>query len=286
MKEIVVLSGKGGTGKTTVTASLAALVKDAVLTDCDVDAADLYLLLNPEIKETFEFLGNQKACINEDKCNKCGRCEKVCRFGAIIDFKVNSIFCEGCRVCYNICPERAINMVDTLSGHRYISETRYGPMVHASLGIAEENSGRLVSLVKKAAREIAQRGGYKYIITDGPPGIGCPVISSLSGADVALIVTEPTTAGLHDLERVLKLAENFKVTVKVIINKFDLAEEKSKEIEQYCIDKGIEVIGRIPFDEDVVRAISKGVPPVEYSSGPAAEALKVIARETQNLFLF
>jgi MinD superfamily P-loop ATPase len=277
MKEIIVLSGKGGTGKTTVTASLAALAKDAVLTDCDVDAADLYLLLNPKIKDTFKFWGSQKARISEHKCIRCGKCETVCRFDAIKDFKVNPTFCEGCGVCYNICPEKAIDMVDTLSGHWYISDTRYGPMVHARLGIAEENSGKLVSLVKKTARDIAEREGYKYIITDGPPGIGCPVISTLSGADVALIVTEPTAAGLHDLERVLKLAENFKVTVKVVINKFDLAQEKSKEIEQYCIYKGIEVIGKIPFDEDVVKAISKGVPPVEYSFGPAAEVLKNVA---------
>lgn len=277
MKEIVVLSGKGGTGKTTVTASLAALAKNAVLADCDVDAADLYLLLKPEIKETFEFWGSQKAKINENKCKECGKCEDVCRFGAIENFKVNAILCEGCRVCYNLCPQKAIDMVETLSGHWYISNTKYGPMVHAKLGIAEENSGRLVSVVKKTAREIAERERYEYIITDGPPGIGCPVISSLAGADMALIVTEPTAAGLHDLERVLKLAENFKVAIKVVINKFDLAQEKSKEIEQYCINKGIEVIGKIPFDEEIVRAVSKGVPPVEYSSGPAAEVLKNVA---------
>lgn len=277
MKEIVVLSGKGGTGKTTLTASLAALAKNAVLADCDVDAPDLYLLLKPEIRETFEFWGSQKAKINKNKCKECGKCEEACRFGAIENFKVNAILCEGCRVCYNLCPQKAIDMEETLSGHWYISDTKYGPIVHARLGIAEENSGKLVSVVKKAAREIAERGRYEYIITDGPPGIGCPVISSLSGADMALIVTEPTAAGLHDLERVLKLAENFKVAIKVVINKFDLAQEKSKEIEQYCINEGIEVIGKIPFDEEIVRAVSKGVPPVEYSSGPAAEALKNVA---------
>lgn len=284
MKELVVLSGKGGTGKTTVTASLAVLAKKAVLADCDVDAANLHILLKPEIKETFEFWGSQKAQINGYICRRCGQCEKVCRFSAIKDFKVNSIFCEGCRVCYNICPEKAIEMIDTFAGHWYISDTKYGPMVHAKLGAAEENSGKLVSVVKKAAREIAEKEGYRFIITDGPPGIGCPVISSLSGADSVLIVTEPTASGFHDFERLLNLANNFNVTIKVVINKFDIAEKKAREIEKYCINKGIEVIGKIPFDEEIIKSISKGIPPVLYSSGPAVQALKDIALSLFNDF--
>ena len=277
MKELVVISGKGGTGKTTVTASLAALSKKAVLTDCDVDAADLYLLLNPEVKQSFEFWGSKKALINQDKCIRCGKCE-ICRFDAIKDFKVNERFCEGCQVCYNICPEKAIELKDNLSGHWYISDTKYGPMVFAKLGIAEENSGLLVSAVRKAAKEIAQREGYNCIITDGPPGIGCPVIASLSGVDTALVVTEPTVSGIHDLDRVMKLSENFKLDVKVIINKYDLSKEKSDEIEKYCKSKGIEVAGKIPFDEDVVKSIAQGIPLVEFSRGPAAMVVEDIAR--------
>jgi MinD superfamily P-loop ATPase len=267
MKELVIISGKGGTGKTTVTASLAALSKNAVLTDCDVDAADLYLILKPHIKQTFEFWGSKKARINLTKCTRCGKCAKVCRFDAIRDYEVNGHFCEGCQVCYHICPEKAIDLIDNLSGHWYISDTQYGSMVFAKLGIAEENSGLLVAAVRKAAKEIAEREGYNYIITDGPPGIGCPVIASLSGASIALIVTEPTVSGKHDLDRVINLSRNFKVEVKVIINKYDLSRGKCFEIEKYCDSKGIEVIGKIPFDEDVVKSIAQGIPLVEFSQG-------------------
>lgn len=279
MRELVVISGKGGTGKTTVTASLAALSKSAVLTDCDVDAADLYLLLKPDVKQTFGFWGSRKARINPEKCIKCGKCEELCRFDAVNEFAVDPHFCEGCEVCFNICPQKAINMSDNLSGHWYISDTKYGPMVFAKLGIAEENSGLLVSSVRKTAKQIAEREGYKSIITDGPPGIGCPVIASLSGADIALVITEPTVSGKHDLERVMRLAENFEVSVKVVINKYDLSEQKSTELEKYCIDNDIEVIGKIPFDEDVVKSIVEGIPLVEYSTGSAAESLKRIAEK-------
>ncbi len=277
MKELVIISGKGGTGKTTVTASLAALFKKAVLTDCDVDAADLYLILKPEIKQTFEFWGSKRARINLTKCTRCGKCVEVCRFDAITNYKVSEHFCEGCQVCYNICPEKAIDLIDNLSGHWYISDTRYGPMIFAKLGIAEENSGKLVAVVRKAAKEIAERNGYDYIITDGPPGIGCPVISTLSGADTAVVITEPTVSGKHDLDRVIRLSKNFKVKVKVIINKYDISLRKSFEIEKYCNNIGIEVIGKIPFDEDVVDSIAKGTPLVEFSRGPATKALVDIA---------
>lgn len=278
MKEIVVISGKGGTGKTTITASLAVLSRDAVLTDCDVDAADLYLLLKPEKNQTFEFWGMKKAKINEEKCDKCGKCQELCRFGAISNFKVDPNFCEGCEVCYNLCPQKAIDMVDNLSGHWYICDTKYGPMIYAKLGAAEENSGKLVAVVRKAAKEFVEREGYKSIITDGPPGIGCPVIASLSGADLALVVTEPTVSGIHDLERVMRLAENFKLDVKVVINKYDLSEQISSDVQKYCRDKNIEIVGKIPFDEAVVKSISQGIPLVEYSDGPAANAIKKMAK--------
>ena len=277
MKEIVVISGKGGTGKTTVTASLGATLKNCVLADCDVDAADLYLLYKPQVRDDFKFWGMPKANIIEDKCIRCGKCQQVCRFDAIDNFKVDATFCEGCKVCYNVCLENAIEIVDVISGHWYISDTKYGPMVHARLGTAEENSGKLVSLVKKAAREIAEREGYDNIIIDGPPGIGCPVIAALSGADIAIVVVEPTVAGIHDLDRVLKLAANFKTTIKVLINKWDISPEKAREIEDFCKDNNIEVIGKIPFDEDVIKSITQGIPLVEYSKGSASKILKDIA---------
>ena len=180
-------------------------------------------------------------------------------------------------MCYHICPEKAIDLIDNLSGHWYISDTEFGHMVFAKLGIAQENSGLLVAAVRKAAKEIAKREGYKYIITDGPPGIGCPVIASLSGASIAVIVTEPSVSGKHDLERIIDLCKNFKVQIKVIINKYNISQDKSFEIEKYCKSNNIEVLGKIPFDEDVVKSIAHGIPLVKFSKGPAAKAIKAIA---------
>jgi len=209
MKEIVVLSGKGGTGKTSMVASFAALAQNKVLADCDVDAADLHLLLKPKVKEEKEFWSGQVAFIDEDKCTECGLCQELCHFGAIKDFKVDPISCEGCGFCYQVCPVDAITMKDSMSGHSFISETKYGYLCHARLGIAQENSGKLVALVRQNAKLIAERENLDYIITDGPPGIGCPVISSLSGASLALLVTEPTLSGIHDLERVIGVCRHF-----------------------------------------------------------------------------
>ncbi|GAI55778.1 unnamed protein product, partial [marine sediment metagenome] len=192
MKEVVVLSGKGGTGKTSIVGSFAALAESKVLADCDVDAADLHLLLNPSIKEENEFWSGEVAVIDDEKCTQCGLCQDVCRFDAINDFKVDPISCEGCGFCYHICPDEAITMRENLSGQWFISDTKYGPLVHARLGIAQENSGKLVAVVRQRAKQIADKHDFDYIISDGPPGIGCPVISSLSGANVALLVTEPT----------------------------------------------------------------------------------------------
>ncbi|NPV52702.1 MAG: 4Fe-4S binding protein [Firmicutes bacterium] len=284
MRELLVISGKGGTGKTSLVGAFAALAENKVLADCDVDAADLHLLLKPTVRETHEFYGSKKAVINQGECARCGRCVQACRFAAVIEhsiaqpiarctightnndksYEVNPIYCEGCSVCYHVCPQGAITMEDRLSGHWFISDTRYGPLVHARLGIAEENSGKLVMEVRKAARTMAEMNGAKYIITDGPPGIGCPVISSMSGADLALVVTEPTVSGKHDMERILELARYFNVKGVVCINKYDLDEKKSEEIEQ-CRDEGIEVVGRIPFDEEVVHALMKGVPMVDHA---------------------
>lgn len=265
MKEIVVLSGKGGTGKTTIVASFAALAKNKALCDCDVDAADLHLLLKPRVKEIHEFCSGQTAIIDEKLCSRCGLCEEICRFGAIKDLKVDAPACEGCGFCANVCLDNAIAMEENLVGHWFISDTNYGPLVHARLGIAQENSGKLVNVVRQKARSIVQKEGFDYIITDGPPGIGCPVISSLSGANLALLVTEPTLSGMHDLERVIGVCHHFGVPGLVCINKYDLNEENTHNIIAFCREHGITVVSQIPFDSVVTEALVRGVPMVEYS---------------------
>ena len=265
MKELVVLSGKGGTGKTSIVGSFAAIAENKVLADCDVDAADLHLLLNPTTTEEQEFWSGQVALIDEDKCTQCGLCEDICRFEAIHDFKVDPTSCEGCGFCYNVCPDEAIEMRDCLSGHWFISQTRYGPLVHAKLGIAEENSGKLVALVRQNAKLICEKEGLEYIITDGPPGIGCPVISSLSGANLALLVTEPTLSGIHDLERVLGVCHHFGVPALVCVNKYDINEENTRHIEKFCNSQGVEMASKIPLDNIVTEALIRNLPVVEYS---------------------
>lgn len=266
MKEVVVLSGKGGTGKTCIVASLASLAKSKVMVDCDVDAADLYLLLKPVTEESHEFWSGQKAFIAQDRCTECRLCREVCRFEAITDeFQVDPIACEGCGLCYNVCPVDAVAMPESLSGHWFISETRYGPFVHARLGVAQENSGKLVALVRQKAKLIAEEQGLGYIISDGPPGIGCPVISSLSGVSLAVIITEPTLSGMHDLERVIGVCHHFAVPVIVGINKYDINEDNSHQIEVYCQSQGIDIASKIPFDNVVTEALVHGLPVVEYS---------------------
>ncbi len=266
MKEIVVISGKGGTGKTIITASLASLAQNKVMADCDVDAADLHLILNPSSQQQSEFVAGQNAEIDQETCSRCGLCREVCRFDAVTeDYRVNPLACEGCCFCYNICPNQAITMHDNMAGHWYLSQTRYGPLVHAKLGVAQENSGKLVALVKQKARQVAEEKGLQYLIADGPPGIGCPVISSLSGAHLAVIVTEPTLSGIHDLERVAQVCHHFKVPMMVCINKCDLNHENSAALKEYCRKNGIEVAAEIPFDTVVTEALVKRQPVVEYS---------------------
>ncbi|MDD5591186.1 MAG: ATP-binding protein [Dehalococcoidales bacterium] len=266
MKEVTILSGKGGTGKTSVTASLASLAKNKVMVDCDVDAADLYLLLEPTSRQKQEFRSGEKAVISAEKCTGCGLCREVCRFEAISsEYKVDPVSCDGCRFCYNICPADAITMQQSLSGHWFSSETRYGPLVHARLGVAQENSGKLVALVRQEAKHIAEQRGLDFIISDGPPGTGCPVISSLSGVSLAVIVTEPTLSGIHDLKRVIGVCQHFAVPVIVCINKYDINSENSHQIEDYCRTQGIGIAARIPFDTLVTRALVKRIPVVEYS---------------------
>ena len=276
MKEIVILSGKGGTGKTSIVGSFAALAQSKVLADCDVDAADLHLLLSPSIKEENEFWSGQVAFIDEEKCTQCGLCQDVCHFDAIDDFRVDPISCEGCGFCSHICPVEAITMTGNLAGQWSISDTKYGPLVHARLGIAQENSGKLVAVVRQQAKQIAARDGLDYIISDGPPGIGCPVISSLSGAKMALLVTEPTLSGIHDLERVLGVCHHFGIPALICINKYDLNEDNTRQIERYCLNNGIEVAGRIPFDSIVTEAIAHGLPVVEYARNGVSHQIEAL----------
>jgi len=276
MKEIVVLSGKGGTGKTSIVGAFAAIAQSKVLADCDVDAADLHLLLSPETKEENEFWSGQVAFIDEERCTECGLCQEVCHFDAIEDFKVDPVSCEGCSFCYHVCPAEAITMKEQLAGHWFISDTRYGPLVHAKLGIAQENSGKLVAMVRQQAKAIAQQQGLDYIITDGPPGIGCPVISSLSGANLALLVTEPTLSGIHDLERVLGVCHHFGIPALVCINKYDINEDNARQIESYCLSQGVEVASKIPFDTIVIEALVQGLPIVEYSQGKITQEIETL----------
>ncbi len=274
MKQIVVISGKGGTGKTVMTGAFASLAKNHVMADCDVDAADLHLLLHPNIKDRHDFRSGLSASIDKDLCIKCGKCISTCRFSAISnDFEIDHVSCEGCGFCRHICPVGAIKMEENLAGEWFISETRFGPMVHAKLGIAEENSGKLVSLVRKQAKDLAEKGNYDWVLIDGAPGIGCPVIASLSGIDCAVVVTEPTLSGLHDASRVIEVTRHFNINSKLVINKFDLNPEMSEEIEKYCVKNGIELIGKVKFDKSVVESMVEGKTIMEYKDTPVKEDL-------------
>ncbi|NMB41112.1 MAG: P-loop NTPase [Firmicutes bacterium] len=280
MKEITLISGKGGTGKTSIAGSFAALSSNAVFTDCDVDAANLSLILRPDVQETHDFKASREAFIREDDCNQCGLCRDLCRFGAISEnFKVDPLSCEGCGFCYYACPEEAIDFEEVVSGEWSISKTPHGPLVHARLGVAEENSGRLVTLVRNKAREMAHAENLDCIITDGPPGIGCPVIAALAGASTALIVTEPSLSGVHDLERVLAVCRHFEIPASICVNRCDLDEENMKKIEEYCRREEVPLIGRVPFDKAVTEAMVEGLPVVEYSDGPVSKEIKKIWEE-------
>ena len=266
MKEIVVISGKGGTGKTSITASFATLAKNAVFADCDVDAPDLHLILKPKIKKTMKFHGLKIPSINKDICINCKQCYKSCKFDAIDeDINVIKERCEGCSVCAYVCPVNAIEMIDRDSGLIYVSETRFGPMVHAILNTAEETSGKLVTEVRKNAKEIAEENNSDIILIDGPPGTGCPVISSITGTDLVLVVTEPTVSAIHDLERVIEVSEHFGVPAMVCINKFTINIENTKKIEEYCRDNDIPLIGKIPYDASITKAMINEQSIIEFS---------------------
>jgi MinD superfamily P-loop ATPase len=323
MKEIVVISGKGGTGKTSIAAGFASLAKNAVIADCDVDAADLHLVLSPTVKQQFDFSGGKKAVIRAEKCIGCGTCLAKCRFGAVVQdtfaehlavsgvqdckncehcsracsirnsvliremqqsmgmqgpelFQIDPLACQGCKVCVEFCPVGAIDLNNVINGQWFISDTRFGPMVHAKLGIAEENSGKLVTLLRKQAKKIAQEQNKDLLIVDGPPGIGCPVIASITGADIVLVVTEPTLSGKHDLERVVKLAKNFGIKTLVCINKADINPEMTEQVKQYAKENNISVVGKIPYDNVFTKAQLNKTTLIEYADGNITGIIKTM----------
>jgi len=283
MTELVVCSGKGGTGKTSVTAGLAALARDFVLADCDVDAANLHLVLNPEVETTTEFRAGHLARIDPKACDGCGVCRDLCRFSAIDltdgadgeqTFRVRDLLCEGCGVCVRFCPGEAIDLVGQRCGEWYRSRTPFGPMVHASLDVGAENSGKLVTLVREQAGLVAEQAGLDLILLDGPPGIGCPVTAAVTGADLVLLVTEPSLSGLHDLERIVALADHFEVPAVVCINKHDLSPRLTRRIEEFCELRGLDLLGRIPFDPAVNDAQAAGRSIIEFA--PHSETAEVL----------
>ena len=286
-EELVVISGKGGTGKTSIVASFAALASKAVLADCDVDAADLHLVLEPKIIHRERFSGGKRARIKSGHCTACGKCEELCRFDAIFfdgpgngrvdkTFRIDPIACEGCGVCAWFCAEKAIEFGPVVNGEWFVSETRHGPMVHAKLGIAEENSGKLVSTVRTEARKLAEQRGLEIVIIDGSPGIGCPVIASITGASLVLIVTEPTLSGQHDMERVADLARHFEIPAMVCVNKWDLNLQVADGIESWAAQRGIHVAGRVRYDRAVTEAQIRRQAVVEYQKDGCAQDVQEV----------
>lgn len=287
MKEVVVISGKGGTGKTSLVAAFAALAERKILVDCDVDAADLHLVLNPRIERREDFTGGKKASIQEDLCTGCGKCQEVCRFAAVFSvagsdgqnrFVMDPISCEGCGLCARLCPAEAIRFEPVVSGQWFVSRTPYGPMVHARLGIAQANSGKLVSLLRREAQGIAEKEGFNLLIADGSPGIGCPVIASITGADLVVAVTEPTCSGLHDVQRVVDLADQFRIPLMLCINKWDIHPEMADRIELETAQRGVRMAGRIRYDPAVTRAQIMKTTVVEYTGGAISVDIRVVWR--------
>ena len=285
IKELVVISGKGGTGKTSIVASFAALAGQSVLADCDVDAADLHLVLAPDVRHSEEFLGGKVSSIDPDICTGCGLCAESCRFDAIREsddpgvplnklFTVDPVACEGCGVCKFVCPEDAVDLVDRKAGDWFVSETKFGPMVHARLGIAAENSGKLVALIKTNAEQIASERRLELVIVDGSPGIGCPVISSITGADLVLIVTEPTMSGQHDLARVSDLTKHFNIPAVVCVNKWDINPDVSGSIQEWCEKRELEMVGKVEYDRSVTEAQIAGKSIIEFGNGRVTSEIK------------
>ncbi len=292
MKEIVVISGKGGTGKTSLTASFAALAEGAVMVDCDVDAPNLAIVLDPRVEQTSPFVGGKVAIPDPETCISCGGCVEVCRYGAVsLDGPINepgdgtsvvdAKACEGCGVCVEVCPVDAMRLEPVQGGEWFISRTRHGTLVHARLGIGQDNSGKLVSLVRKEARELAGRESNGLMISDGPPGIGCPVIASVSGADLVLIVVEPTVSAIHDFERVVELTRHFGIPALVCVNKFDLNPALAESLESLAERLGVEAVGRIPYDKVVVDAQLDLKSVVEYSTDGVCASIRDIWKKVE-----
>ncbi len=284
MQELVIISGKGGTGKTSVTASFAMLAQGPVIADCDVDAADMHLILAPRVQQRHPFRAGHEAVIRQEKCTTCGDCRTLCRFDAVAlsagdggnsIFTIDPVACEGCGVCVRFCPEQAIDFPERWCGEWMVSDTRCGPMVHARLGIAAENSGKLVSTVRKEARRIAEENHHNLVLIDGPPGIGCPVIASLTGASLVLAVTEPTVSGEHDLQRILSLTRHFDIPTAICVNKWDINPEMTERIETAARLAGARVVGRIRYDRAVTHAQLEGKAVVE-TVAPCVEDIKTI----------
>jgi MinD superfamily P-loop ATPase len=277
MHEILILSGKGGTGKTSLAAAFAHQCPRSVFCDLDVDAPDLHLLLRPEETEPVPFVSGAEAVIDPDRCEACGTCETLCRFRAIRSGvpapSVDPVRCEGCKVCVHFCPAGAIDFVPKTCGRWFVSPTRFGPLVHAQLFPGEENSGKLVTLLRQEARKLAESLGAELVLSDGPPGIGCPVISSLSGTSLAVMVTEPTPSGLHDLERVVGLCAHFRIPSTVVVNKSDLNRQGTERIRAFCRKRGLTVAAEIPYDPVFVEAMVEGLTVTEHSRGKTARAV-------------
>jgi len=284
MNELVVISGKGGTGKTSLVAALAVLADDTVLADCDVDAADLHLVMAPEVKRRETFVSGHEAVIRQADCTGCGTCLARCRFEAVLRtetedgprFRIDPTACEGCGVCVRFCPEEAIDFPECECGEWFISESRHGPMVHARLAIGAENSGKLVTLVRQHARKVAEARGFDRILVDGPPGIGCPVIAAITGASFVVVVTEPTLSGQHDFERVVGVARHFGIPTVVCVNKWDLNPELADAIEDQARSLGLDVLGRVRYDEAVTEAQVRGRAVVEVDHSPAADDIRIL----------
>ncbi len=285
MKSILFLSGKGGTGKTSLAGAFAVLSKNKVLVDCDVDAANLHLLLDPRIEEEGEFQGSSEAVKDNSKCIKCGECRRVCRFHAIDEqFNIDPYLCEGCGACVYVCPTDAITLRPRVSGQWYTATSRLGPLASAELYPGEETSGKLVTLVKQKAHTLANEVQAERLVIDGSPGIGCPVIASATGASAVILVTEPSLSGLHDLERILSVVTHFRIPAYLVVNKFDLNEKMTEQVEAFAAEKGLKVIGRIPYDADVPRRMIEGKSVVEDEHSPAGVAMrKIYARFQEEL---